>query len=179
MTRCGFPRGTARKKPNPSPNIGAQLTLLFARFARKKGSDKKPGAQLRSRTFSGIINNMEGKEKTTRHGSLKRPHRLEVTFSDREWQAVQALASKAGTDKIAAVVRNLVLCKGTVIAAITAEDRRNIAQLSKIGTNLWQLRKELLNWGVDDSFLRDLETFRAEFQNIISSFREKIEKQSR
>lgn len=108
------------------------------------------------------------------HGSAKRPHRLEVSFSDGEWDTLAALAKKAGEKKVPAFARKLLLGGGTVVAAITQEDRKEIAQLSKIGSNLWQLRKDLNNHGVDNYLTKDLERFHDEMQNVLLYFREKV-----
>ena len=113
---------------------------------------------------------------TRRHGSEKRPHRLEITFSDTEWKTVNALAKKADQDKLPAFVRKLILGGGILEAAVSAQDRRDICHLSRIATNLWQLRKDLLNYGVDEQLSKDLETFRGEFANILMYYRSKIEK---
>ena len=110
------------------------------------------------------------------HGSAKRPHRLEVSFTDGEWDALTVLARKAGEKKIPAFARKLLLGGGTVVAAVTPEDRKDIGQLSKIGSNIWQLRKDLNNYGIDEKLSEDLEQFHAEFTNILSYFRAKIDK---
>ena len=110
------------------------------------------------------------------HGSAKRPHRLEVSFSDGEWDTLAALAKKAGEKKVPAFARKLILGGGVIEARVTPEDRKDIAQLGKIGGNLWQLRKDLNNYGIDEKLSDDLEKFHAEFAKILSYFRAKIEK---
>lgn len=84
------------------------------------------------------------------------------------------LAKKAGEEKITVLARNLILGGGVVEAAVTPEDRRDIAQLSKIGTNLWQLRKDLNDYGVDEQFTYDLQKFSAEFKEILSYYFAKL-----
>ena len=108
------------------------------------------------------------------HGSAKRPYRLEVSFSEEEWTALAALANNVGEKKIPAFARKLLLGGGTVVARITPEDRKDIGQLGKIGGNLWQLRKDLNNFGADGKLLSDLDTFYNEFAKILTYFRTKI-----
>lgn len=111
------------------------------------------------------------------HGSAKRPNRLEISFSDEEMKKVKAMAKKAGDEsRVSSFVRKLVLGGGVIEARVTPEDRKDIAQLGKIGGNLWQLRKDLNNFGIDEKLSEDLEKFHAEFAKILSYFREKIEK---
>ena len=110
------------------------------------------------------------------HGSAKRPYRLEVSFSEEEWTALAVLADKAGEKKIPAFARKLLLTGGgTVVARVTQEDRKDIGQLGKIGGNLWQLRKDLKNFGVDGKLLSDLDNFYNEFAKILTYFRAKID----
>jgi len=111
------------------------------------------------------------------HGSAKRPNRLELTFSDEEMKKVKAMARKAGEEKrVPSFARKLILGGGVIEARVTPEDRRDIAQLGKIGGNLWQLRKDLNNFGIDEKLSDDLEMFHAEFANILAYYRAKIEK---
>lgn len=51
----------------------------------------------------------------------------------------------------------------------------NIGQLGKIGGNLWQLRKDLKNFGVDGKLISDLDNFYNEFAKILTYFRAKID----
>lgn len=116
-------------------------------------------------------------EKSTKHhGSQKRPNRLEVSLSDEEWNKLEALARSAGEKTVPKFARKLLLGGGTVLAAVSLEERENIRQLHKIGTNLWQLRKDLKNYGIDENTAKDLEKFRTEFAKVLLHFREKIEK---
>lgn len=116
-------------------------------------------------------------EKTTKHhGSSKRPNRLEVSLSDEEWNKLEVLTREAGEKTVPKFARKLLLGGGTVVAAVSPEDRKEIAQLSKIGANLWQLRKDLNNYGVDDKMAKDLEAFRTEFAKVLLHFREKVDK---
>ena len=111
------------------------------------------------------------------HGSAKRPYRLEISFSDEEMKKVMAMAKKAGDEnRVPSFIRKLVLGGGVIEARVTPEDRKDIAQLGKIGGNLWQLRKDLNNFGIDEKLSEDLEKFHAEFAKILSYFRAKIEK---
>lgn len=110
------------------------------------------------------------------HGSARRPHRIEVTFSDTEWENMTALTKKAGEKRVPTFARKLLLGGGTVIAAVTPEDRKEIAQLSKIGSNLWQLRKDLNNYGMDEKMSKDLDAFQRIFAKVLLHYREKIEK---
>lgn len=115
-------------------------------------------------------------KKTKHHGSQKRPNRLEITFSDGEWNIVLSQADEAGYAKPTEFARKLLLGGGTIQAVVTPEDRKNIGQLSKIGTNLWQLRKDLNYYGLDKKFLEDLNTFHANFKKVILFYRAKIDK---
>lgn len=110
------------------------------------------------------------------HGSARRPHRIDVSFSDSEWEIMTDLAKKAGEKRVPTFARKLLLGGGKVIAAVTPEDRKEIAQLSKIGSNLWQLRKDLNNYGMDEKMAKDLEAFQTIFAKVLLHFREKIEK---
>lgn len=111
------------------------------------------------------------------HGSAKRPNRLELSFSDEEMKMVEAMARKAGEEKrVSAFARKLILGGGVIEARVTPEDRKYIAQLGDIVGNLWQLRKDLNNYGIEEKLSDDLEMFHAEFAKILSCFRAKIEK---
>lgn len=73
-----------------------------------------------------------------RRGSKKRPHRVEVTFTDKEWIIFQSIAKKAGEIKLATFARKLVL-SGSVIEKLTPGDRKDIAKLNALGRNLHSL----------------------------------------
>jgi hypothetical protein len=110
------------------------------------------------------------------HGSASRPKRLELSFSEDESKEVEALARKAGEGKhISSFVRKCVLGGGVVEAGITPTDRKDIAQLGKLGSNLWQLRKDLNRFGVDYTFTRDLESFYKELQTIVAYYKDKLQ----
>ena len=111
---------------------------------------------------------------TKHHGSARRPNRLELSFSDSEWQTLESLAASAGEDKLSVFCRKLILGGGVIAAAVSAEDRRDIAQLSKVGSNLWELRKDLRNFGFDETNLQKFRTIYAEMLKIIEYFRAKI-----
>jgi len=179
------------------PYRGPQHTLLFIRYAHEKGErtplSVAPFQRRKSRVpasrpefiFAGLRPKKEPttmKEQTDikvskHHGSAKRPNRLELTFSDEEMKKVKAMARKAGEEKrVPSFARKLILGGGVIEARVTPEDRRDIAQLGKIGGNLWQLRKDLNNFGIDEKLSDDLEMFHAEFANILAYYRAKIEK---
>ncbi len=118
---------------------------------------------------------MKTKTKQTRHhGSSKRPNRLEISLNDDEMKTVVELATKAGMTKIPTFARKLLLGGGVIPAPITPDDRKDINQLSKIGSNLWRLRKDLEDFGVDPELLRDLELFKIKFKKILDYYIEKI-----
>lgn len=113
---------------------------------------------------------------TKHHGSAKRPHRMEVTFSEQEWEKLTGLAAVSGEKSLSKFARKAILNSGVVEAAVTAEDRREIGKLGKIGANLWSLRKQLLNAGMDEITLKDFQMFYEEFAKIIRYYRAKIDK---
>lgn len=119
---------------------------------------------------------MAEKKITKHHGSAKRPHRMEVTFSDEEWTKLTELAATSGEKSLSKFARKAIVNVGVVASAVTAEDRREIGKLSKIGTNLWQLRKQLHNAGIDENTLKDLRMFYDDFAKIIRYYRAKIDK---
>ena len=87
------------------------------------------------------------------------------------------MARKAGEEKrVSSFARKLILGGGVIEARVTPEDRRDIAQLGKIGGNLWQLCKDLNNYGIDEKLSDDLEMFHAEFAKVLAYYRAKIEK---
>jgi len=114
--------------------------------------------------------------KTKHHGSLRRPNRLELSFTDAEFRTLSDLADEAGAKKLAAFARKLILGGSVIEAAVTADDRRDISQLSKIGSNLWELRKRLIMQGLDNHFVADLDSFYKEFAAILKYYRTKLEK---
>ena len=115
----------------------------------------------------------ENKE-TRHHGSKKRPHRMEVTFSDEEWKILQKKAKESGEKTISNFARTCVLNNG-ITAIISDQERSEIAQLSKIGNNLWELRKQLYNAGIDGQILHDLELFRQKFTKVIEYYKVKLD----
>ena len=119
----------------------------------------------------------EKKEKKTgRHGSNKRPHRTEVYFTDEEWEKVNSLMAAAGEKSLPVFLRELALHKGTVVAALSADERKSIADLGKIGTNIWQIRKDLINYGLDEKAASDIEAMYDEFAKIKEHFKAKLQK---
>ncbi len=119
-------------------------------------------------------------KKTGRHGSDKRPHRTEVYYTDEEWQKLDELATAAGVDSrhLAAFVRELAL-KGKVKAILSAEDRRDIDKLNNIGTNIWEVRKKLIDLNIDEEMQEQLYKFKTEFAEILKYFKDKKDKKAR
>ncbi len=119
-------------------------------------------------------------KKTGRHGSDKRPHRTDVYYTDEEWQKLNDMAAAAGVDSrhLATFVRELAL-KGKVKAILSAEDRRDINKLNNIGTNLWEVRKKLIDLNIDDELAKDLAKFKTEFAEILKYFKDKKDKKAR
>ena len=98
---------------------------------------------------------------------------MEVTFSDKEWKILQKKAKDSGEKTISNYAR-ICLLNNNIIIEISDEERSEIAQLSKIGSNLWELRKQLYNAGIDGQILRDLELFRQKFAKVIEYYKAKI-----
>ena len=119
---------------------------------------------------------MTEKKTTKHHGSAKRPHRMEVSFSEKEWEKLTELAAVSGEKSMSKFARKAILNSGIVEAAVTADDRREIGKLSKIGVNLWNVRKQLHNAGMDEKTLKDFQMFYEEFAEIIRYYRAKIDK---
>ena len=113
-------------------------------------------------------------KKTGRHGSAKRPNRIEVILTDEENSRLEELSTAAGV-KPTQLVRKLIM-GGTVKAALTAEERKLITDLSKMGTNIWQIRKDLINYGLDEKAVSDIESMYDEFAQIKEHFKTKVQK---
>lgn len=198
------------------PSRGPQRTacfLLALRAKRKEpdalGSlrfqDGKPGTPLRAQPFRPTTTNQRQimmeidqdtlTEKTSkgRHGSKKRPNRSEVYFTDEEHSIVKKMADAAGKSSLPVFIRELVLNEGTVTAALTAEEKKSITDLSNIGTNIWKTRNSLivLMMNKDASKARSkkmncelqkvidsLNTMFEDFEKIHSHFAEKIKDKS-
>lgn len=119
----------------------------------------------------------EKKEKKTgRHGSALRPNRTEVYFTNEEWEKVNSLMAAAGEKSLPVFLRELAINEGTVVAALTADERKLITDLSKMGTNIWQIRKDLINYGLDEKALSDIEAMYDEFAQIKEHFKAKLQK---
>ena len=119
----------------------------------------------------------EKKEKKTgRHGSGKRPNRTEVYFTNEEWEKVNSLMAAAGEKSLPVFLRELAINEGTVVAALTADERKLITDLSKMGTNIWQIRKDLINYGLDEKAVSDIEAMYDEFAQIKEHFKAKLQK---
>jgi len=111
-----------------------------------------------------------------RHGSAKRPNRIEIPFSDEEFARVNELTAAAGYRKPTDFLRDLLLGEGIVKAVLTVEERKSITDLSKIGTNIWQIRKILFNNGLNEKAISDIETMYEEFAEIKNYFKAKLQK---
>ena len=101
---------------------------------------------------------------------------MEVTFSDEEWDLLQKKANESGEKSLSKFARKAIVNAGVVSAKVTEEDRKEIGKLKIIGVNLWQLRKQLHNAGIDEKTLNNLEIFYDEFAKIIKFYRGKIDK---
>ena len=118
----------------------------------------------------------ETDQKTSRHhGSGKRPNRIEVILTDEENSRLEELSAAAGV-KPTQLVRKLIMGGGTVKAALTAEERKLITDLGKMGTNIWQIRKDLINYGLDEKAVSDIEAMYDEFAEIKEHFKAKLQK---
>lgn len=132
-------------------------------------------------------------EKTTkktskgRHGSAKRPHRTEVYFTDREYARVQELSEEVGAASLPEFVRHIVMHRGKVTAPLTAEERKSITDLHKIGTNIWKTRNALIALMIENTELKkkipdlqkivdELKTIQEDFAEINEHFKEKVQK---
>lgn len=112
------------------------------------------------------------KKKTGRHGSKRRPNRVEICFSDTEYSRVKELAEEANAVSLPEFVRLIVMFRGMVTAALTPEDRKLISDLGKMGTNLWEIRKDLMRHGTDKQLLADLESMYQDFKKIKDYYKE-------
>lgn len=119
---------------------------------------------------------MAEKKNTKHHGSAKRPHRMEVTFSEKEWERLTDLAAVSGEKSLSKFARKTILNGGVVEGPVTAEDRKEIGKLSRIGSNLWHVRRQLHNAGMDENTLKDFQMFYDEFAKIIRYYRAKIDR---
>ena len=137
---------------------------------------------------------MNDKEETTtkkvskgRHGSARRPHRTEVYFTDREYARIQELSDEAGAASLPEFVRYIVMHQGEVTAALTAEERKSITDLSKIGTNIWKTRNSLIVLMNENKEIKqmipelqtivdNLNTLQIDFAKINEHFKEKVQK---
>ena len=185
-----FPGEKSALRPLPGPSAHR---LLFACSARKKGEpdalgslrflDGKPGSPLRAqasvlkqktnRSHEGTMKETDPKT-SKHHGSGKRPNRIEVILTDEENSRLEELSAAAGV-KPTQLVRKLIM-GGTVKAALTAEERKLITDLGKMGTNIWQIRKDLINYGLDEKALSDIDAMYDEFAAIKEHFKAKLQK---
>lgn len=112
---------------------------------------------------------------TKHHGSGKRPNRLELTLTDDEKSRLDELSEAAGM-KPSQFLQKLIMTGGKVNAALTAEERKSITALSKIGTNIWEIRKEMINYGMDETTVSDIEVMYDDFAKIKEHFKSKVQK---
>lgn len=120
---------------------------------------------------------MEEPKKRSHHAlNSSRPCRVEVMFTEEEMKQIDyrlSLASNGKKMSRSAYIREMTL-KGGVWQAVSAEDRKDIARLTNIGTNLWNLRKTLHNEGMlgqeikVKNIITDLEQIIAYFQDKLS-----------
>ena len=85
-------------------------------------------------------------------------------------------AAAAGEKSLPVFLRELALHEGTVVAALSADERKSITDLGKIGTNIWQIRKDLINYGLDEKAASDIEAMYDEFAKIKEHFKAKLQK---
>lgn len=116
------------------------------------------------------------KKDNKHHGSKKRPHGFYITLSDFEYTKVMELTAKAGYQKPTQFLRQLLLHGGKVKAALTPEERKLITDLGRMGTNIWEIRKDLMKHGTDSQLLKDLETMYEDFSEIKEYFKKMIKK---
>lgn len=113
---------------------------------------------------------------TKRHGSKPRPNRIEVILSDQEYEHVSALAERAGEKTVANFIREFIMKGGKITAALSKKEIQEIDKLNNIGTNLWEVRKQILNSGFDDKTAQDLYAFKQEFTEILAYYKSKKKK---
>lgn len=106
------------------------------------------------------------KQKTGRHKSKRRPNRVEVSFSDKELARAKELAEEAGAASLPELMRHIIMHRGRVIEALTPEDRKLITDLGKMGTNIWEIRKDLMKHGTDSKMLDDIKSMYKDFKDI-------------
>ncbi len=112
-----------------------------------------------------------------RHGSDLRPRRVEISFTEHEYERISALAKQAGAKSVAKFARKFLLKGRKINVPLSETDRKNIDNLHKIGINLWQIRKDIMNYGIDDKVIDDLAQIKSDFYNeILPYFRSKKEK---
>jgi hypothetical protein len=171
----------ARKKGNrtPSGRSGSWTGSLGPRYA--------PSLSVRPTTKK---QDKMNSEKTTtevtlkkHNGSALRPNRMEVNFSDEEWEKLNEMATAAGvnTRHLPTFVRKLAL-EGKIKSILSAEDRRDISKLNNIGTNLWEVRKKLIDLKSEDELqelVKELYKFKTEFAEILKYFKDKKVKKAR
>lgn len=116
------------------------------------------------------------KKNTKHHGSKKRPNRMEILFNDEEFAKVYKLTKQAGFNKPTKFLREFLLHKGKVKAALTPEERKSITNLGQIGTNIWNIRKELMKHGTNKTVLSKLENMIKEFAKIRDYFKKIVQK---
>ena len=120
------------------------------------------------------------------HGSGKRPNRIEVILNDEENSRLEELSAAAGV-KPTQLVRKLIMGGGTVKAALTAEERKLITDLGKMGTNIWKTRNTLIALINEEEgnkqripdlqkTIDELKTLYEEFADIKEHFKEKLQK---
>ena len=112
-----------------------------------------------------------------RRGSELRPRRVEISFTEDEYEQISALAEQAGDKSVAKFIRKYILKRRKLKARLSDSDKKEIENLHKIGTNIWQIRKDLINYGIDDKVIDDLEKMKKEFYELILPYyRDKKEK---
>gem|GEM_PF-5980688 len=99
---------------------------------------------------------------------------MEILFNDEEFAKVYQLTKQAGFHKPAEFLRNYLLHKGKIIAALSPKERKTITYLGNIGTNLWEIRKDFEKRGITSDTLDDLAIMIDEFTEIKNYFKAKI-----
>ena len=117
-------------------------------------------------------------DKQSKHnGSKTRPHRVEVDLTDEEFKTANDLAAKAGLKSLAQFFRKLLLHRGHIKAALTPDERKLITDLGKMGTNIWEIRKDLMKHGIDSKMISDLGSVYDEFMKMRTHYLKIIERQ--
>lgn len=112
---------------------------------------------------------------STRHGSKMRGHRLEVTFTDEEWESFIRLVKKSGEKNAQAYARKRLSTGRAVRSKVTPDDRRAVSRLSEIAEKLDELLEGMKSNKLPEDYIQKLDQLFADFDRYIFNYCAKLD----